>query len=54
MIVRLIFGIKTKYFETPPLVTSFKMPNLLGMLITALFFRNIPGTGPVMTWLELE
>jgi len=54
MIIRLIFGLKTKFGDTPPLITSFKLPNLLGMLLTSLLFRNMPYTGPIMTWLNLE
>jgi len=49
MVIRLLFGLKTKCFETTPLITSFRLPNLLGMLIFSLLFRNLPYTGEIMT-----
>lgn len=52
--MRLIFGIKTSFLTTTPLISSFRIPNLVGMLLITILFRNLPWTGEIMTWLSLE
>jgi len=40
--IRILVGFKVGDFHSTPIITKFKLPPLLGMLIFAVMFRNLP------------